>query len=28
MMDTEAVRNEFWREEGGWNACIEQGAGD
>ena len=20
MMDTEAVRNEFWREEGGWNA--------
>lgn len=25
MMDTEAVRNEFWRKEGGWNACIEQG---
>ena len=20
MMDTEAVRNEFWRSEGGWNA--------
>lgn len=25
MMDTEAVRNEFWRKEGGWNACAEQG---